>query len=301
MNLAFYLFDVDHGQSAVAKLPNGHWCIFDAGSSATVSPTDQIRRIATNGQGYAGLSGLLAVPQFNFLKATVSHLHADHLSDFDKVLNASPAFLRTVDFDEEYLRDVLSTSARDSCDAISGFCQRYNGGFGPATTKPDYGIASIRELSLPLVLTRIVGGSASSRVNNASVVTRIDCHGNSILICGDMEKEAWDFALTNPLTAAVWRPHVSNIDVLVAPHHGHASGYSTELLALAKPSVVLVSVQSRDPHVDPRYSCDSVRGVTIGSSHYRRITTREKGSILIEIEPPDRLFGKGRRVWTFGV
>ncbi len=57
--------------------------------------------------------------------------------------------------------------------------------------------------------------------NNASIVTRINVFGYSILLCGDVMKDAWEVITKDPL----WQQFVSNIDVLVAPHHGHSSGY----------------------------------------------------------------------------
>ena len=94
---------------------------------------------------------------------------------------------------------------------------------------------------------------ANSKVNNASVVSRIECHGNSILLCGDMEKEAWEFVLNDAVHRLWWHPLVSEVDVLVAPHHGHKSGFSQTLSDLANPAIVLVSVASRDPSVSIQY------------------------------------------------
>ena len=102
---------------------------------------------------------------------------------------------------------------------------------------------AIGELCLPVAVARSIGGDANARVNNASVVTRIDVYGNSILICGDIEKEAWAAIINNTGDyGRLWRPFLSNIDILIAPHHGHRSGYSAELMNSAQPAVVLVSV-----------------------------------------------------------
>lgn len=324
----FYLFDVEHGQSAAIRLPNGRSCLFDAGSSSGFSPTAFIRaeqaklraavRAAqlamigarrpapapTNPFALSALSALtptatVAEPQFSYLKATISHLHHDHLSDWGAMFGASPQFLRTVDYDRDYLIDVRDSSSTSSFPSVIAFCQSYSGGFGPATVVPNYGGALISELSLPVSVARILGGDANSRVNNASVVTRIDCYGNSILICGDMEQDAWDFVL-NPVHGFTnWRSLVANVDVLVAPHHGHSSAYSTRLLALARPKVVLVSVKSYDEHVDERYSSDAISGMLIGQEEFKRITTRKKGTIRVTIAPPQVFGGKGKRTWTF--
>ncbi|HZP00481.1 MAG TPA: hypothetical protein VFD30_09325 [Terriglobia bacterium] len=289
----FYLFDVNHGQSAAVKLPNGRWCIFDVGSKSDFSPIQWIMSVdgPRFNPFFPGAS-----PPFRFLKATISHLHGDHLADYARLFMASPEFLKIVDFDLEYLRDVANSSTPDSLRRVYDFCRRYRNGFGPTRTIPDYGGVAIQEMGLPVSDARWLGGSAVSRVNNASVITRIDCYGNSILLCGDMEKEAWEFVLTNPFLRSRWRPFVTGIDVLVAPHHGHKSGYSTELLDLARPSVVLVSVVGGDDSVDSRYS-GAAEGITVNGRTYKSVTTRTNGHIHISIAPPTTPFGKGVQTW----
>lgn len=311
--MEFYLFDVQHGQSAAVRLPNGRWCLFDAGDGREGSPTEWIRRQEAVKASVASLLARPALspslfsqrlslldrpPAFQYLKMTVSHLHHDHLSDWEAALGASPAFLRTVHFDREYLQDVVASSHEDSYPSVLRFCQHYNGGFSLTNVAPDYGAATITEYALPVDVVRALGGTANSRVNNASVITRIDCYGNSILLCGDMESAAWEFVLNRSRDKDIWRRLVANVDILVAPHHGHSSAYSTALMEWARPSVVLVSIKSYDMHVDDRYSSESVGGIVLNGTIYKRITTRRNDTIKVEIAPPTTLLGKGSRIWT---
>lgn len=299
MTASFYLFDVDHGQCAALRLPTGRWCIFDVGCTSTFSP---IQWIVSHSM--QGINALAALVNFRFLKATVSHLHGDHLADYHNLFQYGPEFFKTVDVDRDYLNDCYATCADASAKArVNAFLQNYNAGFSPAISNPDYGGAVIRELCLPVNVSRLVGGDANTRVNNASVVTRIDVYGNSILLCGDLEKEAWAAIINDTGDyGQFWRPFLSNVDILVAPHHGHRSGYSVELLNLAQPAVVLVSVVTRDPNVDTRYSQSPVRGMIIGGTSYNYISTRRNGHIKVDITPPAQLlFGqKGPTYWTFG-
>jgi beta-lactamase superfamily II metal-dependent hydrolase len=302
MSIRFYLFDVDHGQCAALLLPNGRWCVFDVGCTNTFSPVLWIA--GTN--GLSALSGLIGLQyKFQFLKGTISHLHGDHLGDYDKLFQYGPEFMRTVAADQGYLGDCYATCATtEGKTKIRDYMNSYANGFSTATSIPDYAGVQIREISLPVAVARQIGGDANARVNNASIVTRIDAHGNSILLCGDMQKEAWEAILNDTGNFGLsWRPLVSNIDILVAPHHGHASAYSTSLLQLAKPSVVLASVVTRDPNVDTRYSQSPVRGITLGNTGYMSITTRKYGHIRIEIQPSQNFMlsgGKGGKFWTFG-
>ena len=316
MTASFYLFDVDHGQCAALKLPNGKWCVFDAGCTSGFSPISWIAsrqpqvtsRSLLGGMGQPRINGLLglaaAVPQpFSIYKATISHFHGDHIDDYETLLRYTPSFMRTVNgIDQEYLQDCFSTCSDRSRPKVSGFVSSYSSSFS-GTHYADYGEVAVQELSLPANIARALGGSANSRVNNASVVTRIDVYGNAILICGDLEKEAWDAIIADTGEyGPQWRPLLTNIDIMVAPHHGHASGYSTALLNLARPSAVLASVVTKDPNVDSRYSQSPVRGITIDDSPHSCITTRTKGHIKIDVSRPEGALpiGKGKRTWSFG-
>jgi len=311
MSAIFFLFDVDLGQSASMRLPNGRWCIFDVGCNSTFSP---VRWIAGNGQGSLIAQALFGVPSFCFLKGTVSHMHGDHLADYANLFQHGPEFLKTVNADQAYVTDCYASCSNELSRAtVRAFSQRYASGFSPAVSTPDYGGVQISELCLPVAVARQIGGDANSRVNNASVVTRIDVYGKSILLCGDMEREAWEILLGQDcaqmlqrgqygINGNAWRALVANVDILVAPHHGHRSGYSTDLLNLAKPSVVLASVVAKDPHVDSRYSQIPVQGIQVGAMRYSLISTRAQSHIRIEIHPPDVLSGqfRGATYWMFG-
>lgn len=310
--LEFYLFDVSHGQCAAARLPNGRWCVFDAGGNDSFSPLRWIIHRET-GTDPGSLTGLLIPPSFRFLRGTISHMHGDHLYHWRTLLDYGPDYLRTVELDREYLDDVAASSTPGSLQTIIDFSQQRLDRFGVSGVySVDYGGASISELDLGVGVARTIGVTANSRVNNSSVVTRLNCYGNSILLCGDLETEGWQYALNQPYFKEEWRQLVGNTDILVAPHHGHTAGFSTDLMALATPKVVLVSVRSGDDHVDSRYSAsDVVSGVTIGDVAYKCMTTRRRGHIKISIEPPvppppnagllERIMPrKGKRTWTFG-
>lgn len=306
MTASFYLFNVDHGQCAALRLPNGRWCIFDLGSTSTFSP---VRWIVANDPSTLAAQALGGQPNFRFLKGTVSHLHGDHLADYTNLIRQGPAVLTTVGADHQYLQDSYATCSNEGVKAsVREFTQHYSElplvqGF------PDYGGASIAELSLPVAIARELGGDANARVNNASIVTRICVHGNTILLCGDVQGDAWDAVLTSDWRDRQhWVNHVSNVDILVAPHHGHTSGYSIALLRLSKPIVVLVSARSRDTNVDNRYSQSPVRGMTIdwqdgAQTTHSYISTRDKGHIRVDISPPaNHLMTDvaGQQTWTFG-
>lgn len=179
MTASFYLFDVDHGQCAALKLPNGKRCVFDAGCTSNFSPITWIvsrhpqvtpryalGRALAIPQPIAGVNTLLggmrqpsangllglgtAVQQsFSIYKATISHFHGDHIDDYETLLRYSPSFMRTVHgIDQEYIQDCYSKCSDRSRPKVTGFVNSYSGTFS-GTHYADYGEVSIQELSLP--------------------------------------------------------------------------------------------------------------------------------------------------------
>ena len=278
------VFDVNKGQSVGVHLSNSRWCLFDAGCTDSFSPIDQM--VAESGKAWKqSLAGLLSnlEPPFRFMKATISHLHGDHLCDYKKMLYYLPEFMRINEIDELLLEDIKTSSTSESYNMVVQFLRAVNSSCGGQTV-PNYGGASIRELAISPGTARAIGGQANSHVNNCSIVTRTDYSGVSILLCGDVEAEAWEYILNSYATSGEWRPFVSNIDILIAPHHGHASGYSTSLMNLARPRLVIASVDTNNPNVDTRYSGDAVRGVSKMFTTYKLLTTRKYGTITLNID-----------------
>ncbi|MCL5261401.1 MAG: DNA internalization-related competence protein ComEC/Rec2 [Gammaproteobacteria bacterium] len=68
--------------------------------------------------------------------------------------------------------------------------------------------------------------------NNSSCVLRITCGKNSLLLTGDIEREAEDFILSNTSLNL-------QSSILVAPHHGSRTSSSPEFVVAVKPSYVL--------------------------------------------------------------
>jgi len=79
---------------------------------------------------------------------------------------------------------------------------------------------------------------------------------------------------------------VKEVDVYVAAHHGHKSGFSTDLFnAMGRPPILnVISVQGRDEHVDDRYSKPEYAiGIGPDDDKRRRVTTRWDGSVFIDV------------------
>ena len=85
-----------------------------------------------------------------------------------------------------------------------------------------------------LAPTRALVDSANASdndYNDCSYVLLYRTNGHRIIFGGDSHDATWEHILTN------WEDDVTNIDLLIAPHHGRDSGRSYEFLDVLKPTL----------------------------------------------------------------
>lgn len=76
--------------------------------------------------------------------------------------------------------------------------------------------------------------------NDASYVILYRSANKKILFSGDSEDLTWAHILTN------WKEAVSDVDVLIAPHHGRDSGRNYDFLDVVKPRLTIFGNASSD-------------------------------------------------------
>lgn len=101
--------------------------------------------------------------------------------------------------------------------------------------------------------------------NNLSYVLLYKTHGRKIIFGGDSESKEWDFILDN------YEEDVSDVDILIAPHHGRFSGGNDDYLDVLKPKLTLFGNASSK---DLDYDSWNRRGL----KHY---TNNEGGSFAL--------------------
>lgn len=82
----------------------------------------------------------------------------------------------------------------------------------------------------------------TEKYNDISYVLLITtAHNRKILFCGDTEAAAWDIILKNHAQ------ELSDIDILISPHHGRKSGGNDEYLDVLRPKISLLgNAKSKD-------------------------------------------------------
>lgn len=130
----------------------------------------------------------------------------------------------------------------------------------------------------------------SSKVrNNSSIIRYIYDNGVGILFCGDLERPGWDYLVrNNPDFINTLKRH--GVKILVAPHHGHKSGFPKALFdAIGQVDVV---IHSKDTEASKEGTDVSSQYSSMADGHTYEVnnaiysgkvlTTRSNGHIFIE-------------------
>jgi len=202
--------DVGHGTSVLLELPGGKNILYDCGSTSSA-------RFAVN-----TVSGVLWHKGISRIDAVIlSHADIDHYSGVEGIaerFSVEKVFLSPMMMDSEsssviQLLERLE-SARVEITTVT------------AGDSIDLGTAVQARVLSP----KTAGDHAND--NSASLVVNVECHGRTVLLPGDLEKEGMERLL---------RQSPTNCDLLMAAHHGSTNSDPTRFLEWATPKFVAVS------------------------------------------------------------
>ena len=272
--LRVIIFDVNHGFCAFVKSSTGCTLLIDLGKSDVFSPIDYILKHE--------LSDAVLHNGYKLTKLIVTHPHDDHIENIASLKSKlAPAILQHQIYNWEAIKAPdAENSDYENLDLYAAWQGKYS---EPVKTAPDWGM-QIQTFSLtPDEAYKL---DKAKYVNNSSMVTIVSVKGTQFsekfVFGGDMEQAGWEALLKQE----AFKKAVSGTDFYITPHHGHTSGFSTALYeAMGKPYLNLLSVHSRDEHVDNRYSTsDYARGATIDGESRYMLSTRNDGSLFIDVD-----------------
>lgn len=273
-SLDLRVFNVGQGLSvALTENPEHYVTLFDLGANSGFTP---LKHLSLR---------LKLKPDVVY----ITHPHADHINDVETALDGSfqPLGINYQSYDWS---DVKKREKPELRDKIDKFVEL----IGKVPFRKYAGAAKLEEFYYTPQQAKDKFGEASY-VNNSSVFFVYTWREFKISIAGDLESDgmAAFVAADNVQRAA------KSTYILIPPHHGHKNGFPTEWVAnMGKPHVSIISVQSRDPNVDPRYSSpDFARGVKWNADPGTcyTLTTRSKGHILVQMS-----YGQsGNAQWSF--
>lgn len=208
-----HFLDVGQGDCTVV-LCDGEAMVIDGG------PVSASRYV------YSYLRNTLRLKKIDYVVST--HPHADHIGGLASVLNAAPAELLlspVTEWDSAAFRSMMDYAEL--------------GGTQVAVPAPGdtlrLGSADVTILNCwPDGVLSAGGGTDDARVNDASIVVRIDYGSTSFIVAGDAEDWAEYMMLDSGLPLRA--------DVLRAAHHGSRYSSTAQFLAAVRPAWAVISV-----------------------------------------------------------
>ena len=237
-----HVLDVGAGNCIVLRAPGGRTVVFDAGSL---------------GRNDAGREILLPFIRHERLPmpsaVAVSHANADHF-------NALPALVDCGGAGEVYLNDYFGrigdpASGPEALDLMARFARR---GSHVRRLTPGQVIALDERTNVEVLWPP--PGRPDMEVNDGSLVFRVRCDGQTVLLPGDIS-DAAQAALTA-------QPEKIRADVLVLPHHGNWRATLPAFVAAVAPKVVVVS--------SPDRPAATVKGGKAAEKFYASLGTRNR-------------------------
>lgn len=265
------IWDVQHGSAAYLKTPSSKHFAIDLGVGSYGSTNEAFSPLLH-------LKHNWHVPQLDGV--IISHPHSDHLDDIDNFYALAPkTLIRPKHLTDSEVRAGNRATELGVVETYIGISNYYSGtmaeGESPFLASNNGGVE---------IQTFTPEKSATSNLNNHSIVTVLSYEQCKMLIPGDNEPPSWNELLEQPR----FRSAISGTDILVAPHHGRESGYSPELFNYISPYLTIVSDgRFGDTSATSRYSAKS-RGLTVfnrsGGSQLRKcVTTRSDGVVVLKI------------------
>ena len=272
-------YNVERGNAIWVSLPDGKNLMFDIGRRADFSPLWDMW-----GKGVRYLDGLV-----------ITHPHTDHFNDITSLnrlfttRGCVGVFLRPAHISSN---DIYALN-RDA-NLVSDYIQLASS-FSDFIGNYSYVTWDVGGVHLDIFRPH---SCAISNLNNHSLVIFISYNGIKVLIPGDCEKAAWNELLESPSFQKV----VYGTKLLVAPHHGLESGYSSVLMSEINPDICVISEgRVTDTDVCSYYS-GKCRGHQVsikgGIEEIRRtVTTRNDGNVHICIS--GNPYAQGYSISTF--
>jgi beta-lactamase superfamily II metal-dependent hydrolase len=260
-------WDVEHGNAAYIKTPFDKHIALDLGNSSSFSPLQFLKE------------------SFNVQKldeVIITHPHADHISDISNFDSLSPRVLsRPKHLTEEEIRKANRTEDKAVIDKYMEIHNRYTVPVkkeaNPELAENNGGVSfhTFKDTS-----------TSKNNINNHGLITIVEYMSCKILFPGDIEPAAWLSLLKNQGFISA----ISEVDILIASHHGRESGFCSDIYQHFTPKLTVISDgRFVDTSATSRYS-EKSSGWTIhhrdnskASEKRNCITTRNDGHIDIEI------------------
>lgn len=248
-SLECIIFNVEHGFCAFVKSPNGYGLLIDCGSRDLFCPIKWARKHYNLGE-----NTITYFQGRRIAECIISHLHADHFDNVGSLTGVEkPKHLirdkSTLPLIDQKINDEkVEEHRKEILKQFKKFQADYD---QLVKDKVDWGFDFFEYDQISYKDAREVSESDDKLINNRSFIVAVSYAGHKILFPGDIEVEGWKKALELSRIKKI----LSNTNFFVASHHGHKSGFTSEILEYTGiPDIYLISAIKGDEHIDSSYS-----------------------------------------------
>lgn len=276
------VFDVGNAACSVISSPNNYGLMIDCGSNTEkTNPVDSFN----SNQDWLGITPFVTSQQKSYVLGLlhITHPDDDHVKNAKRIREElTPYLLRKREYEEFPDEDPINS------DYIK-YINKYYRGTNPESI--DWGFDVNKTFSIPMDVVKSDKLLSQKVKNNSSILRYLKHNGVRILFTGDLEIDGWQYLLDNneSFTSTI----SEGIDILIAPHHGHKSGFPKALFDnCGNVSVVIHSKGSEGniegTDVSSQYSenSDGIKYKNLSDKSFYRgkvLTTRSNGDIYIQV------------------
>jgi len=256
------IFNVGGAMSAYADI-NGKRYIMDIGAGNNFSPVKDFLLPLYNAK-FPDVAGRHDIDQL-----LISHLDADHISDYKNFDEYFHPYLLTVPSDHPNIAENLKVSRdkiadNETVDLIMQHMRSRHPGDDDSNPiwvcDPETMLLSYIPAEECDELDRKSDSEYPNYKNNLSLILHVRINGHSILFTGDIMKDGMNHLLE---TNDTFKDIVSNlgVDILIAPHHGLDTSFPNSLFQTIKNNKVRLNIISEKKNVksdsDNRHNVDT--------------------------------------------
>lgn len=272
MTLDFVFWDVQHGSAAYISTPNGTKIAVDLGTGS----------YGPSGSEFSPLLHLKQNCSIGKLDLVIlTHPHRDHLDDILNYDSLKPrALILPRHLTEE---NILNGNRAEDKTIINAYLELMNRPWN--TISPEADPTRSENNGGVKIRWFCSQGCPVDNLNNHSFVTVFSYAGLKLLIPGDNGLASWDELMKHD----DFKSAIAGVDILVAPHHGRESGYSSALMDYMSPNLKLTIVSDGrfcDTSATSRYSAKSagwlVHKRSGGGEERKCVTTRNDGHVNVK-------------------
>ena len=273
--------DVGDAACAFVTSPKGYTMMIDCGSSDNKdNPVDTFKRNKN------WLGSIDYVTRYNrsyqIALLHITHPDDDHVRNANKVIAEIPPYLL-----HRTRYELFSDGEDVNTDYKEKIDKQYR---GDNTESIPWGFDINETFRIMPSMCRNNDYLKEKERNNSSIVRYINADGVGILFCGDLETPGWEYLVNND-SHFVNLVKTNGVNILIAPHHGHKSGFPKALFNII--GEVDCVIHSKDTEaskegtdISTQYYSKSkgvpYKALSDNNIYYGRVlTTRSNGNIFI--------------------